>query len=429
MLRPDMATMLAVVTTDARIEADARWPRAAEPRCPTASTRLIGRRGPVHQRHRDRAGQRAGRPGRRRRVRPPRSARCAPTWRWPCATTPRASTKMVRLTVTGAATEAEAEQAARRIGESQLVKCSWYGKDPYWGRLASEAGSAGVTFDQSTVAVRLRRRSRWPAAASPWSSTPTTDAALAAYMEQRHIEPTVDLGVGDASWTAADQRPDPRVRRREHGDELMVDRSAASSARASGPRCSPRPCPYLKRCRDKVVVVKYGGNAMTSTRAGRRSSPRTSCCMHSVGLRPVVVHGGGPQIGELMAPAGQGERVPRRPPGHRRRDARHRPDGAGGQGQPRDRRPSSTSTVRSPSVSPARTPGLIEASAQHPDLGFVGQVEQIDPAIVAAAPGRGPGPGHLHHRRRPGRPGLQHQRRHRRRRTWPRRSGPRRSST
>ncbi len=107
------------------------------------------------------------------------------------------ATKTVRLTVTGAATEAEAEQAARRIGESQLVKCSWYGKDPYWGRLASEAGSAGVTFDQSTVAVRYGGIEVARGGVS-LELDAGTQAALADYMDRRHIEPTVDLGVGDA---------------------------------------------------------------------------------------------------------------------------------------------------------------------------------------------------------------------------------------
>ena len=59
--------------------------------------------------------------------------------------------------------------------------------------------------------------------------------------------------------------------------------------------------------------------------------------MRSVGMRPVVVHGGGPQIGELMARLGKVPEFRRRPARHRRRDARHRPHGARRQGQPRHR--------------------------------------------------------------------------------------------
>ena len=68
--------------------------------------------------------------------------------------------------------------------------------------------------------------------------------------------------------------------------------------------------PYIRRFCGKVVVVKYGGNALRRRRrrdvgAALARSPRTWCCMRSVGMLPVVVHGGGPQIGELMARLGK----------------------------------------------------------------------------------------------------------------------------
>jgi acetylglutamate kinase len=53
--------------------------------------------------------------------------------------------------------------------------------------------------------------------------------------------------------------------------------------------------PWLQRFRDKVVVVKYGGNAMTEP-ALREAFAADIVFLHHVGLRPVVVHGGGPQI-------------------------------------------------------------------------------------------------------------------------------------
>src|SRR5438445_6650003 len=56
-------------------------------------------------------------------------------------------TRIARLTVTGAANDNEARAAAKAIAENNLVKCSWYGGDPYWGRLLAAAGSAGVAFD------------------------------------------------------------------------------------------------------------------------------------------------------------------------------------------------------------------------------------------------------------------------------------------
>jgi acetylglutamate kinase len=62
--------------------------------------------------------------------------------------------------------------------------------------------------------------------------------------------------------------------------------------------------PYIRRFWGKVVVVKYGGNAMTDPELAKRFA-EDIVLMHSVGMRPVVVHGGGPQIGELMSRLGK----------------------------------------------------------------------------------------------------------------------------
>ena len=62
-------------------------------------------------------------------------------------------TRVVRVTVTGAASDEEARQAARKVAASQLVKCSWYGGDPYWGRIASELGSSGVPIDPAALTI------------------------------------------------------------------------------------------------------------------------------------------------------------------------------------------------------------------------------------------------------------------------------------
>ncbi|HEY6425612.1 MAG TPA: acetylglutamate kinase [Acidimicrobiales bacterium] len=81
--------------------------------------------------------------------------------------------------------------------------------------------------------------------------------------------------------------------------------------------------PYIRRFRGKIVVVKYGGNALraatddkdkdndrTTAAGGSGGDPLSSFAqdvvlMRAVGMLPVVVHGGGPQIGELMARLGK----------------------------------------------------------------------------------------------------------------------------
>ena len=62
--------------------------------------------------------------------------------------------------------------------------------------------------------------------------------------------------------------------------------------------------PYIQRFTGKTVVVKFGGNAMVDE-ALKRSFARDIVLMKLVGLNPIVVHGGGPQIGQLLTRLGK----------------------------------------------------------------------------------------------------------------------------
>ena len=67
--------------------------------------------------------------------------------------------------------------------------------------------------------------------------------------------------------------------------------------------------PYIQRFFDKTIVIKYGGNAMTDPKL-QESFARDVVLLKLVGMNPVVVHGGGPQINELLKRVGkQGEFV------------------------------------------------------------------------------------------------------------------------
>tara|TARA_S200000501_G_scaffold374418_1_gene423933 strand:- start:3276 stop:4172 length:897 start_codon:yes stop_codon:yes gene_type:complete len=57
--------------------------------------------------------------------------------------------------------------------------------------------------------------------------------------------------------------------------------------------------PYIKRFTGKTIVIKYGGNAMVED-ALKHNFARDIVLMKLVGMNPIVVHGGGPQIGELL---------------------------------------------------------------------------------------------------------------------------------
>ncbi len=62
--------------------------------------------------------------------------------------------------------------------------------------------------------------------------------------------------------------------------------------------------PYIQRFKGKTVVVKFGGNAMVDE-ALKHSFARDIVLMKLVGMNPIVVHGGGPQIGDLLTKLGK----------------------------------------------------------------------------------------------------------------------------
>ena len=62
--------------------------------------------------------------------------------------------------------------------------------------------------------------------------------------------------------------------------------------------------PYIQRYKDKLIVVKYGGNAMTDP-VLESSFARDIVLLKTVGIHPVVVHGGGPQVDNLMSELGR----------------------------------------------------------------------------------------------------------------------------
>jgi glutamate N-acetyltransferase/amino-acid N-acetyltransferase len=107
------------------------------------------------------------------------------------------ATKFVRVHVTGAASDGDAQKAARKIADSLLVKCSWAGEDPYWGRIASEAGSAGIHFDQELVSVSYGE----VMVARHGVSHAHDEAAVRRHMTGGDLEITVDLGLGAGRYT------------------------------------------------------------------------------------------------------------------------------------------------------------------------------------------------------------------------------------
>ncbi len=105
------------------------------------------------------------------------------------------TTKVAHIRVVGAESDGAAHTAARKVADSMLVQCSLNGEDPYWGRVVSELGSAGVAFDIDKVSV-----SYGGTVVCAGGVAAAHDAgAVKAHMGGRHIALTCDLGLGSGS--------------------------------------------------------------------------------------------------------------------------------------------------------------------------------------------------------------------------------------
>ena len=173
--------------------------------------------------------------------------------------------------------------------------------------------------------------------------------------------------------------------------------------------------PYIERFRGTVAVVKFGGNAMTSPDLFHDFA-QDVVLLHRVGLKPVVVHGGGPQIGEWLRRLGKETSFV---DGRRVTDAETLEVA----------QMVLMGKVNSDIVTALNAHGpvalglagtdaqMLEAKAHDPELGYVGTVTKVNPRAHQPHPGHGPDPRDRHHRCRCQRSDLQHQRGRRRHRS------------
>jgi glutamate N-acetyltransferase/amino-acid N-acetyltransferase len=102
------------------------------------------------------------------------------------------ATKVAHIRVVGAENNGAAHVAARKVADSLLVQCSLNGEDPYWGRVVSELGSAGVSFDMDSVSVAYGG----VVVCQSGVAVAHDASAVAAHMAGRHVEIMCDLGLG-----------------------------------------------------------------------------------------------------------------------------------------------------------------------------------------------------------------------------------------
>ncbi|PWF23861.1 acetylglutamate kinase [Corticimicrobacter populi] len=150
--------------------------------------------------------------------------------------------------------------------------------------------------------------------------------------------------------------------------------------------------PYIRRFHNKTIVIKYGGNAMTDERL-QRSFAHDVVMLKLVGLKPVVVHGGGPQIDAALQRVGkqstfiQGMRVTDAETvevvewvlgGQVQQDIVMMINEAGGKAVGLTGKDGGLIQARKKLMPSKENPGELI------DIGYVGEISQVEPAVVKA---------------------------------------------
>lgn len=172
----------------------------------------------------------------------------------------------------------------------------------------------------------------------------------------------------------------------------MQEESATPAMRA---RILVEALPYIRNFRGKRVLIKYGGSAMLNEDL-KRDFAEDIALLGFIGIKPIIVHGGGPQIGELLKKIGKESRFIK---GLRVTDqetmdvvemvlvAKVNKDVVslinfyGGKAVGLSGRDGKL--IRAKKAQPARLAGIDE------DLGLVGEVERIDPRVITALEDQG----------------------------------------
>jgi acetylglutamate kinase len=212
------------------------------------------------------------------------------------------ATKLLIVDVLGAPDHATARDLARAVAGGSLVKSGIFGGDPSWGRilaaLGARIGARGLDLDPADVTLDVQGvrvyGGRGPLAFDK--------DAVGARMHEAEIAVRLDLGRGDA-------------RGRALGCDLTFDYVKINAEYYSGPSATEGPrrvnrpliveaLSYIRKFAGKRAVIKYGGAAMIDP-ALKRSFAEEVVLLQSAGLRPVIVHGGGPEITKTLEDLGR----------------------------------------------------------------------------------------------------------------------------
>lgn len=318
MIAPQLATVIAVITTDCAISASALQTALRSVMDPSFNNLVIDGDMSTNDMVLALANGRAGNP----RITDPGPELSAFTsalqdlcieMAREVAADGEGATKVLEVTVSGAPTLEIARDLAKSIVGSSLVKAAMFGADPNWGRIlatiGARAGSQNYPIQPDAASVHIQGIQVY--ARGP---VDLDTSALRKKLRGPEVKVEVSLHVGDHTATAwgCDLSYDYVKINADYtslivpapGGGVAKDDRLSNYSPAFKVSLLVEALSYISRFAGRRCVIKYGGAAMV------RESLKKSFCddvnlLRSIGLQPIVVHGGGPEISHTLEKLGR----------------------------------------------------------------------------------------------------------------------------
>ncbi|ACG71861.1 arginine biosynthesis bifunctional protein ArgJ [Anaeromyxobacter sp. K] len=224
------------------------------------------------------------------------------------------ATKLVEVVVSGAPSDEAARDCARAVASSPLVKAALFGADPNWGRVLATVGARAGAMNYPIDPYRARVVLQGVTVFEGGAPVELDREGLRTRMRDSRIDVLVELADGTARAVAwgcdlsydyvkinADytslivQRPDGGVGK----DDRVSNYSPAFKRTLLAEALK-----YIAAFSGQVAVIKYGGAAMVKDSL-KAAFAEDVTLLKKVGLKPVVVHGGAPEITRTLEKLGE----------------------------------------------------------------------------------------------------------------------------
>ena len=224
------------------------------------------------------------------------------------------ATRMLEVAVSAAPTAEIARDCARAIASSPLVKAAVFGADPNWGRIlatvGAKAGARGWPVDPFAARVVLQGMAVYEKGAP----VDFDREELKGRMREAKVEVAVELAAGaeravawgcDLSYDYVKINADysSLVIQKADGGVAKDDRVANYSPTFKR-NLLAEALKYIAAFSGQVAVIKYGGSSMVK-QSLKEAFAEDVALLKKVGLRPVVVHGGAPEITKTLEKLGE----------------------------------------------------------------------------------------------------------------------------